>query len=103
MLINLSHVTDVAQQCSQRMRMCRILSDPRLAKGGPIQMIRRMHVGAGTRVRLLAGMSLACAMLSVPATAQQGPFRFQEATIDGVPGALGAGQLNCREPMTTQR
>jgi amidase len=42
-------------------------------------------------------MSLACAMLSVPATAQQGPFRFQEATIAGVHAALAAGQLTCRQ------
>jgi amidase len=45
-------------------------------------------------------MSVAGAMLTLPAspaTAQQGPFRFQEATIAGIHAALAAGQLTCTQ------
>src|SRR5271169_359868 len=44
-------------------------------------------------------MSMAAAM-SVPvspAGAQQGPFRFQEATIAGIHAALASGQLTCTQ------
>src|SRR5438552_2314833 len=40
------------------------------------------------------------AMLTIsvsPASAQQGPFRFQEATITGIHAALAAGQLTCTQ------
>jgi amidase len=50
-------------------------------------------------VRILIGMFVAGAMLSVPvspATAQ-GPFRFQEATIASIHAALAAGQLTCTQ------
>jgi amidase len=34
---------------------------------------------------------------ALPASAQQGPFRFQEATIAGIHAALAAGQLTCTQ------
>src|ERR1700688_1715654 len=64
-------------------------------------MIRRMHhVGGRMPVRHLIGMSVACAILTLPAppaNAQQGPFRFQEATIASIHAALAAGQLTCTQ------
>jgi amidase len=45
-------------------------------------------------------MSVICAMLMstpAPASAQQGQFRFQEATIASVHAALAAGQLTCAQ------
>jgi amidase len=50
-------------------------------------------------VRYLIAMSMAAAM-SVPvspAGAQQGPFRFQEATIAGIHAAIAAGRLTCTQ------
>jgi amidase len=43
-------------------------------------------------------MSVTCSMLMatpVPASAQQGQFRFQEATISSIHDAFAAGQLTC--------
>jgi amidase len=51
-------------------------------------------------VRNLVAMSVAVAMLTVPASpagAQQGAFRFQEATIAGIHAAFAAGQLTCAQ------
>src|SRR6202795_4324270 len=52
-------------------------------------------------VRYLIGISVACAMLitppASPASAQQGPFRFQGATIASIPAALAARQLTCTQ------
>jgi amidase len=51
-------------------------------------------------VRHLIGMSVACAISTLPAppvNAQQGPFRFQEATIASIHAALAAGQLTCTQ------
>jgi amidase len=51
-------------------------------------------------MRYLIGVSVACAMLTLPtssANAQQGPFRFQEATIASIHAALAAGQLTCTQ------
>jgi hypothetical protein len=51
-------------------------------------------------VRHLIERSVACAMLTLaasPANAQQGPFRFQEATIASIHAALAAGQLTCTQ------
>jgi Asp-tRNA(Asn)/Glu-tRNA(Gln) amidotransferase A subunit family amidase len=51
-------------------------------------------------MQYLIGLSVACAMLTLPASqvnAQQGPFRFQEATIASIHGALAAGQLTCTQ------
>src|SRR6202043_2962032 len=51
-------------------------------------------------MRYLIGMTLAWAMLTVPASpasAQQGPFRLQEATIASIHAALAAGQLTCTQ------
>jgi amidase len=45
-------------------------------------------------------MSMACAMLTLPgspASAQQGTFRFQEATIASIHAAFAAGQLTCTQ------
>jgi amidase len=45
-------------------------------------------------------MSVTCSMLMaapVPASAQQGQFRFQEATISGIHDAFAAGQLTCAQ------
>src|ERR1700716_2131785 len=63
-------------------------------------MIQRLQNGGRTAVRYLIGMSVACAMLTLPASptrAQQGPFRFQEATIASIHAALAAGQLTCTQ------
>jgi amidase len=49
-------------------------------------------------VRYIIGVSVACMMLTVPAapaSAQQGQFHFQEATIASIHAALAAGQLTC--------
>jgi amidase len=51
-------------------------------------------------MRYLIGVSVACAMLPLPTSptnAQQGPFRFQEATIASIHAALAAGQLTCTQ------
>ena len=51
-------------------------------------------------MRYLIGLSMAWAMLTLPgspASAQQGPFRFQEATIASIHAALAAGQLTCTQ------
>src|SRR5258707_2560176 len=51
-------------------------------------------------VRHLIGVSVACAMLSHPASpiwAQQSPFHLQEATIGSIHTALAAGQLTCAQ------
>jgi amidase len=51
-------------------------------------------------VRYLIGMSVAFAVLALPAApaaAQQGPFRFQEATIARIHAAFAAGQLTCTQ------
>jgi amidase len=51
-------------------------------------------------VRYLIELSVACAMLTLPAapaSAQQSPFRFQEATIAGIHAAFAAGQLTCTQ------
>jgi amidase len=51
-------------------------------------------------VRHLIGVSVACAMLSPPASpiwAQQSPFHFQEATIASIHTALADGQLTCAQ------
>jgi amidase len=52
-------------------------------------------------VRYIIGMLVANAMLTLAASpaanAQQGPFRFEEATIDSVHAALAAGQLTCTQ------
>jgi amidase len=49
-------------------------------------------------VRYLMAMLVAAAMLTVwPAGAQQGPFRFREATIAGIHAAFAAGQLTCTQ------
>src|SRR5882672_2639733 len=61
--------------------------------------IQRQHRGR-TAVRYLIELSVACAMLTLPATpasAQQSPFRFQEATIAGIHAAFAAGQLTCTQ------
>jgi len=53
-----------------------------------------------TAVRYLIELSVACAMLTLPAapaSAQQNPFRFQEATIAGIHAAFAAGQLTCTQ------
>src|ERR1700731_1668943 len=45
-------------------------------------------------------MLVACSMLTLaapPVNAQQGPFRFQEATIGSIHAALAAGQLTCTQ------
>src|ERR1700716_994580 len=63
-------------------------------------MIQRLQNGGRTAVRYLIGLPMAGAMLSVPgapASAQQGPFRFQEATIASIHAALAAGQLTCTQ------
>jgi hypothetical protein len=49
-------------------------------------------------VRYLNEVSVVCAMSALsalPASAQQGPFRFQEATVASIHAALAAGQLTC--------
>ena len=51
-------------------------------------------------MRYLNGVSAACAMSilsGLPAGAQQGPFRFQEATIASIHAAFAAGQLTCAQ------
>jgi hypothetical protein len=51
-------------------------------------------------MRYLIGMTSAWAMLTVPASpasAQQGPFRLQEATIASIHTALAAGQVTCMQ------
>jgi amidase len=51
-------------------------------------------------VRYLNEVSVACAMSALsalPASAQQGPFRFQEATVASIHAALAAGQLTCTQ------
>src|SRR5258708_1573353 len=51
-------------------------------------------------VRHLIGVSVACAMLSHPASptwAQQSPFHLQEATIASIHTALAADQLTCAQ------
>jgi Amidase len=51
-------------------------------------------------VRYLKGVSVVCvmsALSALPASAQQGPFRFQEATIASIHAALAAGQLTCTQ------
>src|SRR5258708_27053827 len=61
--------------------------------------IQRQNRGR-TAVRYLIELSVACAMLTLPATpasAQQSPFRFQEATIAGIHAAFAAGQLTCTQ------
>jgi amidase len=63
-------------------------------------MIRATQSVGGAPVRYLIGMSVACSMLAVPASpvnAQQGPFRFQEATIGSIHAALAAGELTCTQ------
>src|ERR1700730_10219314 len=37
------------------------------------------------------------ALSALPASAQQGPFRFQEATVASIHAALAAGQLTCTQ------
>jgi len=62
-------------------------------------MVSQDH-GGRTPVRHLIGISVACATLMIPAapaSAQQGQFRFQEATIAAIHAAFGAGQLTCTE------
>src|ERR1700675_2202064 len=54
----------------------------------------------GAPVRCIIGMSVIYAMLTstpAPASAQQGQFRFQEATIASIHAALAAGQLTCTQ------
>src|ERR1700681_418455 len=63
-------------------------------------MIRRLYHAGRTAVRYYIGMSMAWAMLTLPglpASAQQGPFRFQEATIASIHAAFAAGQLTCTQ------
>src|SRR3977135_2150141 len=51
-------------------------------------------------LRYVIGVSMAWALLTLagsPASAQQGPFRFQEATIASIHAALAAGQLTCTQ------
>src|SRR5882757_4261087 len=51
-------------------------------------------------VRYLNGVSVVCAMSALAAStanAQQGPFRFQEATVASIHAALAAGQLTCTQ------
>jgi amidase len=51
-------------------------------------------------VRYLNEVSVVCAMSALsalPASAQQGPFRFQEATVASIHAALAAGQLTCTQ------
>jgi Asp-tRNA(Asn)/Glu-tRNA(Gln) amidotransferase A subunit family amidase len=51
-------------------------------------------------VRYLIELSVTCAMLTLPAapaSAQQSPFRFQEATIASIHAAFAAGQLTCTQ------
>ncbi|HWO86348.1 MAG TPA: amidase family protein [Stellaceae bacterium] len=51
-------------------------------------------------MRYLIEGSVACAMLTLPAapaSAQESPFRFQEATIAGIDAAFAAGQLTCTQ------
>jgi amidase len=51
-------------------------------------------------MRYLIGIPLAWAMLTLPASpasAQQGPFRLQEATIASIHAALAAGQMTCTQ------
>ena len=51
-------------------------------------------------MRYLIELSVACAMLTLPAapaSAQESPFRFQEATIAGIHAAFAAGQLTCTQ------
>src|SRR4030081_1254701 len=70
-----------------------------VARNG-LPMILRLHHGGRTPLRYLIGLSMAWAMLTLPgspASAQQGPFRFQEATIAGIHAALAAGQLTCTQ------
>jgi amidase len=48
----------------------------------------------------LIGISVAGAVFALaasPANAQQGPFRFQEATIGRIHAAFAAGQLTCTQ------
>src|SRR6267378_3034074 len=61
--------------------------------------IQRQHRGR-TAVRYLIEGAVACAMLTLPAapaSAQESPFRFQEATIAGIHAAFAAGQLTCAQ------
>src|ERR1700722_6146813 len=63
-------------------------------------MIRRLEQIGRAAVRHLIGMSGTCAMFIIaapPVNAQQGPFRFQEATIGSIHAAFAAGQLNCAQ------
>jgi amidase len=51
-------------------------------------------------VLYLKRVSVVCVMSvlsALPASAQQGPFRFQEATIASIHAALAAGQLTCTQ------
>ena len=51
-------------------------------------------------MRNLIGVSIACAMLTLPASpiwAQQSTFHLQEATIASIHAALAAGQLTCAQ------
>ncbi len=50
-------------------------------------------------MRTLVAMSVVAAMSvpASPAAAQQGSFRFQEATIAGIHAALASGQLTCTQ------
>jgi hypothetical protein len=65
-----------------------------------LPLILRLHHGGRTALRYLIGLSIAWAMLTPPgspASAQQGPFRFQEATIASIHAALAAGQVTCTQ------
>src|ERR1700686_3450824 len=51
-------------------------------------------------VQYLKGVSVACAMSALsamPAGAQQGTFRLQEATVAGIHAAFATGQLTCTQ------
>src|ERR1700687_421451 len=65
-----------------------------------LPMILRLHHGGRTALRYLIGMWMVGAMLTLPAlpaSAKQGPFRFQEATIASIHAALAAGELTCTQ------
>ncbi len=51
-------------------------------------------------MRRIAGISMACGTLisaPVPASAQQGQFHLQEATVASIHAAFAAGQLTCTQ------